>query len=88
MMKLQVHSHTRNQATLLKLASAISASLHITPVRDKATVGSDLAQEISGNILAAGVRYLKGDREKLAENLKKRNAGVDLENMVCKRFLV
>lgn len=87
-MRLQIHSHSRNQAALLKLAGAISASLHVTPAWDKTTVGSDLAQEMSANILAAGIRYLKGDKEKLAGNLKKRNAGVDLENMVCKRLFV
>ena len=85
MMRLRIHSLKWHQAGVLELAGVISASLHSTPVQGKATVGSDLAQEISDNILAAGIRYLKGDKEKLAENLKRRNAGVDLENMVGMR---
>lgn len=79
---LRIHCLKGHRTSTLELVGTISASIHSTPVWKKVTVGSDLAQEISENILAAGIRYLKGDKEELEENLKRRNAGVNLENMV------
>lgn len=81
MRRIEVLGFARKHVGMLKLAGALSASLHSSSTRNKST-GSDLAQEISDNILAAGIRYLKEDKERVAENLRRRKAGVVLENMV------
>lgn len=46
--------------------------------------------EVSSNIFAANIRYLKEDKEKLRENLIKRNVGLNLDSVVsllCKTSL-
>lgn len=73
----------RRTSTLLGLGSAkkhaaaiqLARSLHSSAIRCKKDE-SDLALKVSDNIMAAGVRYLKGDKEKLKENLRKRNSNV------------
>ena len=77
----------RRHVAALKLAGALVACVHCSAAQKKYTAGTDVAQEISNNIVAAGIRYLKGDKEKLAENLRARKAGVDVENMVCVVFV-
>ena len=64
------------------MACVASASIHTSAAREKLD-GADLSVIISDNILAAGIRYLKDDEEKLAENLRKRNAPVNFDHMVC-----
>lgn len=64
----------------LKPSHMASATLHSSTTRKKDD--TELGLQISNNILFAGIRYLKTDKEKLGENLVKRKAGVNLEEMV------
>ncbi len=59
----------KQRAAVLKLSRM---SLHCSAVYWKKDE-SDLMLTVSENIMAAGSRYLKGDKEELRENLKKRN---------------
>lgn len=74
-------------AGTLKMAYVASASIHSSAAREN-LAGADLSMIISENILAAGIRYLKEDEEKLIENLQKRNAAVNFDHMVSRLWFI
>ena len=67
----------RQQLAVFKSLRAAVASFH-----GSAASRDDLPYEVSEKILAAGCRYLKRDKEELKENLRIRNANVNLDQMV------
>lgn len=69
---------SKRHLTVLKSLRAAAAALH-----GSAVARDDFSYEIAENILNAGLRYLKGDKEKLRENLRKRNPRLNLDKMVC-----
>lgn len=57
---------------------AALAGLHASAVG----MSDDPSTAIPENVLNAGLRYLKGDKEELRENLRKRKANLSVDKMV------